>query len=61
MRQRWQEGGGPPVRRPSQKGFGSGLIEGALARELDGEVHLDYEPAGVGCQIVMPVSQHVVG
>jgi PAS domain S-box-containing protein len=61
MRLRWQESGGPPVRRPSQKGFGSGLIQGALAQELDGEVHLDYEPAGVGCQIVMPVSQHVVG
>jgi PAS domain S-box-containing protein len=61
MRLRWQESGGPPVRRPSQKGFGSGLIEGALAQELDGEVHLDYEPAGVGCQIVIPVSQHVVG
>jgi two-component system, chemotaxis family, sensor kinase Cph1 len=61
MRLRWQESGGPPVRPPSQKGFGSGLIEGALAQELDGEVHLDYEPAGVGCQIVMPVSQHMVG
>jgi PAS domain S-box-containing protein len=61
MRLRWQESGGPPVRRPSQKGFGSGLIEGALAQELDGEVHLDYAPAGVGCQIVIPVSQHVVG
>jgi two-component sensor histidine kinase len=61
MRLRWQESGGPPVRRPSQKGFGSGLIEGARAQELDGEVHLNYEPAGVGCQIVMPVSHRVVG
>jgi len=61
MRLRWQESGGPPVRPPSQKGFGSGLIEGALAQELDGEVHLEYEPAGVGCQIIIPVSQHMVG
>jgi two-component sensor histidine kinase len=61
MRLRWQESGGPPVRPPSQKGFGSGLIEGALAQELDGEVHLDYEPAGVGCQIILPLSQHMVG
>jgi PAS domain S-box-containing protein len=61
MRLQWQESGGPPVRPPSQKGFGSGLIEGALAQELDGEVHLDYEPAGVGCQIIMPISQHMVG
>jgi len=55
MRLRWQERGGPPVAPPSRKGFGSRLIEHGLARELDGEVRLDYEPEGVGCQIVMPV------
>jgi PAS domain S-box-containing protein len=55
MRLRWQESGGPPVTRPGRKGFGSRVIEGGLARELDGEVCLDYEPAGVVCQITMPV------
>ena len=30
-------------------------IERGLAQELDGEVHLTYEPAGVVCEIVMPV------
>ena len=55
MRLRWQESGGPPVTPPGRKGFGSRLIEGGLAQELDGEVHLDYEPAGVVCQIVLPV------
>jgi PAS domain S-box-containing protein len=55
MRLRWQESGGPPVTPPGRKGFGSRLIEGGLAQELDGEVHLDYEPAGVVCQIVMTV------
>jgi PAS domain S-box-containing protein len=55
IRVRWQESGGPPVMPPGRKGFGSRLIEGGLAHELDGEVHLDYEPEGVVCQIVMPV------
>jgi PAS domain S-box-containing protein len=55
MRLRWQESGGPPVTPPGRKGFGSRLIEGGLAQELDGEVGLDYEPAGVVCRIVMPV------
>ena len=55
IRLRWQESGGPPVMPPGRKGFGSRLIEGGLAHELDGEVHLDYEPEGVVCQIVMPV------
>jgi len=55
MRLCWQESGGPPVTPPGRKGFGSRLIERDLAQELDGEVHLAYEPAGVVCQIVMPV------
>jgi two-component sensor histidine kinase len=55
MRLRWLESGGPPVMPPSRKGFGSRLIERGLAKELDGEVSLDFEPAGVICQIVMPV------
>jgi PAS domain S-box-containing protein len=55
MRLRWQESGGPPVTPPGRKGFGSRLIEGGLARELDGEVGLDYEPTGVVCRIIMPV------
>ena len=55
LRLQWRESGGPPVTRPSRKGFGSRLIEGGLAQELDGEVRLDYAPAGLVCQIVMPV------
>jgi two-component sensor histidine kinase len=51
---RWQESGGPPVAKPRCKGFGSRLIEGGLAQELQGEVHLDYEPSGLVCRIVMP-------
>ena len=57
LRLRWQERDGPPVAPPGRKGFGSRLIERDLARELDGEVHLEYAPAGLVCQIVMPVPQ----
>jgi PAS domain S-box-containing protein len=53
LRLRWQESGGPKVRPPNRKGFGSHLIEGGLAKELRGEVRLDYEPKGVVCEIVM--------
>jgi len=59
MRLRWQESGGPPVTPPGRKGFGSRLIEGGLARDLDGEVRLDYDPAGLVCEITMPVPQKV--
>jgi PAS domain S-box-containing protein len=52
---RWQESGGPPVALPRRRGFGSYLIEGRLAQELSGEVRIDYEKAGLVCQIVMPL------
>jgi len=61
MRLRWQESGGPPVRPSGRKGFGSRLIEGGLAQDLDGEVHLDYDPAGLVCQITMPIPRPVGG
>lgn len=55
MRLRWQESGGPAVSPPIRKGFGSRLIRG-VAQEVNGEVRLDYDRAGVVCEIVMPVS-----
>jgi len=54
MQLRWREAGGPAVTPPSRKGFGSRLIQG-LAQEVDGEVRLDFDPAGLTCQIDMPV------
>jgi len=54
LRLRWQESGGPQVKPPGRRGFGSHLIEGGLAKELHGEVRLNYEPTGVVCEIVMP-------
>ena len=59
MRLRWQESGGPPVRPPERKGFGSRLIERDLAQELNGDVHLEYNPAGMICQIVIPVEEEL--
>lgn len=55
LRITWQEAGGPPVATPSHRGFGSRLIEHGLARELKGEVRLDYQPDGVVCTIDIPL------
>jgi two-component sensor histidine kinase/integral membrane sensor domain MASE1 len=45
----WREAGGPPVRPPKQRGFGSRLLERGLAGELNGEVSVDYRPDGLAC------------
>jgi two-component sensor histidine kinase len=58
LRLTWRESGGPPVAPPSRRGFGSRLIERGLARELNGEVRLDYDPGGVVCTADVPVPRH---
>lgn len=51
----WRERGGPPVRPPERRGFGSRLIEGGLAREFGAAVRLDFAPEGVECRIRLPL------
>lgn len=52
---RWQEKDGPGVRQPESKGFGTTLIDRSIRYELQGEVKLDYSPAGLICDITFPV------
>lgn len=47
----WAETGGPLVTPPKRRGFGSRLIERALAIEVGGRVALDFAPGGVVCDI----------
>lgn len=47
----WVENGGPPIRLPIKKGFGTRLIERSLAFELGSEASIRYEPQGVICEI----------
>ena len=55
----WRETHGPEVTPPTHRGFGTRLIEHGLTRELDGEVHLDFAPAGVCCHMRLPVSAKI--
>lgn len=43
----WQEVDGPRVTRPTRTGFGSRMIERALAQEIGGTAEIDYRPRGV--------------
>ena len=55
LRLEWRERGGPPVRAPSRKGFGSRLVERAVAQELKGTSEIAYDPAGLACRIEIPL------
>jgi two-component sensor histidine kinase len=53
----WREEEGPKVKPRRKKGFGSMVVESNLARALDAEVTMDFEPDGLRCHIVIPASQ----
>jgi two-component sensor histidine kinase len=52
----WVETGGPTVKAPTRRGFGSQLIEDILTRELDANVRRDFKQEGVRCTIELPLT-----
>jgi len=56
LRLTWEETEGPPVQKPARRGFGTRLIERSLAQELDGEVRIEFSPAGVICSVDAPLA-----
>jgi two-component sensor histidine kinase len=52
----WTECGGPAVREPAKRGFGSQLVEHGLASDLRGKVDLQYRPEGLICRIEAPIA-----
>ena len=52
----WTESGGPVVVEPMKKSFGSRFIEQALPGQLQGEARMLFEPAGLVCDVNIPLS-----
>jgi light-regulated signal transduction histidine kinase (bacteriophytochrome)/CheY-like chemotaxis protein len=52
----WREIGGPKVKPPTHVGFGTTLIERALAMETGGRARIQYHPEGVVCNVFLPSS-----
>lgn len=50
----WTEAGGPAVTVPAHEGFGTRVMK-AMIRQADGEIRLDWHPAGLVCEIVIPL------
>lgn len=48
---RWEESGGPRVEAPRRRGFGTRMIERALASETGGDAKLHFRPKGLVCEI----------
>jgi len=55
LRLEWREAGGPPVKPPGRKGFGSRLIEQVLPADFAGTVRIEYATAGLTFELSAPV------
>jgi PAS domain S-box-containing protein len=50
----WRDSGGPPVKPPTRRGFGTSLIEEVIRRTFRGDVVLEYPPEGLVCRMTLP-------
>ncbi|MEL7219350.1 MAG: HWE histidine kinase domain-containing protein, partial [Pseudomonadota bacterium] len=51
---KWRESGGPPVKPPQRRGFGSTIIERSIPHELKGEANLRFKLTGLEADFVIP-------
>jgi two-component sensor histidine kinase len=55
LRLTWTEKNGPSVERPTRRSFGTRMM-GSLGQQLNGQVHLAYEPSGFIYTLDVPLS-----
>ncbi|MCF6371247.1 sensor histidine kinase [Rhizobium halophilum] len=55
LRFAWQESGGPSVTPPIRRGFGTRLLEGGLARDMNGSAILAFASDGLRCTFEVPL------
>jgi two-component sensor histidine kinase len=51
----WTERGGPLVEPPTRRGFGARVMENMVRGQLQGELHFNWHPEGLACEIVLPM------
>jgi two-component system CheB/CheR fusion protein len=56
----WVERDGPPVTVPTQRGFGTTLIERGLAHDLSGTVDLEFAPTGLRARLRAPLKSGAI-
>jgi two-component sensor histidine kinase len=53
---RWIESGGPSVKPPTHRGFGTRVMENIIRDQLRGEVRFDWRDQGLACEIALPIA-----
>lgn len=57
----WVESGGPPPQVSADKGFGSLVLDRALAMQTRGKVHIDYPDTGLVWKLTAPLTPQTAG
>jgi two-component sensor histidine kinase len=52
----WKESGGPPVKPPARRGFGTTIIERSVPFDLNGDAELRFDLLGVQARFVVPAN-----
>ncbi|HYC04051.1 MAG TPA: PAS domain S-box protein [Azospirillaceae bacterium] len=52
----WAETGGPEVRPPTRRGFGSTLLDQGICAQVGGSVRMEWLPEGLRCTLELPVT-----
>ena len=55
----WQEAGGPPVRPPTTRGFGTRSLLASVETQLGGQALFDWLPEGLICQLQVPLTPKI--
>jgi hypothetical protein len=50
-----RETGGPPVKPPTRRDFGTRVMDNMIRDQLKGEMRFDWRAEELACQIVLPV------
>ena len=56
----WREEGGPIIKAPARRGFGSRLLDTVVTGELGGQLDLRYEPPGLFARLQIPQASYRV-
>src|ERR1700675_98310 len=56
----WEETGGPMVRKPTSRGFGTRSVIASIESQLGGKALFDWRSEGLICRLLVPVAPQAV-